>query len=392
MARVTQGPIAPRRNASDPDSLSSTTSLLTDLSRLLARLQQTVLHADAERERRLRTSEYERNKAGINLEYARTLLTKLGQDALAVKVHARRQELQADLARKRDVFEQLAERLRELEDLSIDSDDDDNGDDSDDGSSSEGEDLIGGGVVVHTPSGSPDSRPADRGHAPPLPPGGVEEAGRRGGSGGVGEDEAAATEEQERRSTRLGPTATQTQIPSSITTRPAEPQTTETKTVPATTITEQNLRPRGGGGKEPAATLLAPDKGTTARQREQLLGGGTSNSTTATTTATTEAILDHHRAEQDALTDSLVRMAAALKQSSRAFATSLESEKAVLDAAGQGLERSETGLEAAARRMGSLTRMAEGRGWWGRVMLYAWIFGLMVLAVLIVFVLPKLRF
>lgn len=60
MARLTHVPIAPpRRSVSDPNSS------LTDLNRLLARLQQTVLHADSEREKRLRTSEYERNKAGI---------------------------------------------------------------------------------------------------------------------------------------------------------------------------------------------------------------------------------------------------------------------------------------------------------------------------------------
>lgn len=311
-----------------------------------------------------------------NLEYARTLLTKLEQDALAVKVQVRRQELQADLARKRDVFEQLAERLRELEDLSVDSDDD----------SSEGEDLVSGGVVVHTPSGSPDSRPADHGHTLLEEDEEEGEDMRRRRRREYAEEEAdESTILAGRRSTRFGSTAT-TQIPPPIiTTQPAEPQATQPAAT-TTTTTSQNLRPRG-----PAATAAtpAPDKGTTTALREQLLGGSGGNTTT---TATTEAILDHHRAEQDALTDSLVRMAASLKQSSRAFATSLETEKTVLDAAGEGLSRNETGLEAAARRMGALTRMAEGRGWWGRILLYAWIFGLMVVAVLIVFVLPKLRF
>ncbi len=59
MARLTQVPIAPpRRDATNSD-------FLTDLNRLLDRLQQTILHADAEREKRLRTSEYERTKARI---------------------------------------------------------------------------------------------------------------------------------------------------------------------------------------------------------------------------------------------------------------------------------------------------------------------------------------
>lgn len=85
-------------------------------------------------------------------------------------------------------------------------------------------------------------------------------------------------------------------------------------------------------------------------------------------------------------------MASALKESSRAFATSLEEEKTVLDSATKGLDKNELGLEAASRRMGYLRTMTEGRGWWGRMLMYAWIFGLMVIAILVVFVMPKLRF
>ncbi|RYP71697.1 hypothetical protein DL771_004648 [Monosporascus sp. 5C6A] len=361
MARLTQVPITPGRSgASNPDSLA-------DLNRLLARLQQSILHADAERERRLRTSEYERNKAGINLDYARALLTKLEQDALAIKVHARRQEVQADLNRKRDVFEQLTERLRELEDLGIDTDDD----------SSEGEDLLGG-RTIQTPSESLDSRSAD--NAPEDRREDVREGGEREAA-----NKWTAVAEQRTRSDappRSIDPSVQTQSPTS--TISPEPQAAET------TTTSQNLRTRGAASaSQPAATTATTATGTTSARRELL---GHRKAPATTTTATTEAILDHHRAEQDRLTESLVRMATALKQSSRAFATSLEDERAVLDAAGEGLARGETGLEAATRRMGALRRMSEGRGWWGRMMLYAWIFGLAVFAVLIVFVLPKLRF
>lgn len=45
--------LSPSARAADP---------LADLTRLLNRLQQTVLRADAERERRLRASEYERRR------------------------------------------------------------------------------------------------------------------------------------------------------------------------------------------------------------------------------------------------------------------------------------------------------------------------------------------
>lgn len=85
-------------------------------------------------------------------------------------------------------------------------------------------------------------------------------------------------------------------------------------------------------------------------------------------------------------------MAQQLKQSSQGFSSSLEEEKTVLNRATEGLDKNELGLEAASRRMGYLRTMTEGRGWWGRMLMYAWIAGLMVLATLIVFVGPKLRF
>ncbi|KAK9775671.1 hypothetical protein SCAR479_07778 [Seiridium cardinale] len=340
MARLTQAPMTPRRSVSSPDSF-------TDLNRLLARLQQSILQADAEREHRLRTSEYERNKASINLEYARTLLTKLEQDALNIKVHSRRQETQADLNRKRDIFEQITERLSELEEISIDSDED----------SSDDEDLLGS---IQTPSESQDSRSPDR---PSHGWGSVEENGDAEAEGDSYVDESTL---------RPDPTP--------------QPQSTSIpETEAQATSTQQALRSRG------APTQQVDTAETTARS--QLFGNQPSSPTTAlSTTATTEAILDHQRVEQDKLTESLLSMAQALKSQSNAFHGDLEQEKDILAAAGSGMEKSELSMEAASRRMGALRRMTEGKGWWGRMMLYAWIFGLMVVAILIVGVLPKLRF
>ncbi|TGJ82926.1 hypothetical protein E0Z10_g5862 [Xylaria hypoxylon] len=370
MARLTQGPITPRRSASNADSL-------TDLTRLLDRLQQSILHADAERERRLRTSEHERNKAGIrpnhtslpqNLEYARTLLTKLEQDALAIKVHSKRMEVQADLNQKRDTFEQLTERLRELDDMSIDSDEDD---------SDEGEDLLGN--VIPTPSQSSDSRSAEH---------------IRDELGDVQRDEGEEWYEGDStilpESKKTEPEPIYTGLPSqpigpTVVASPAQPQATGTTTLPT-------LRPRGGA----TATQQAPvtdTATTTSALRSQLLGtAAASSTTTATTTATAEAILDHQRAEQDKLTESMVSMAKALKASTNAFSSALQEDQDVLKGAGKGLDRSERGLDGVAGRMGNLRRLTEGKGWWGRMLLYAWIAGLAVFALLLVFVLPKLRF
>ncbi|KAI1426035.1 hypothetical protein F5Y12DRAFT_713691 [Xylaria sp. FL1777] len=370
MARLTQGPVTPRRSVSNHDSLS-------DLTRLLSRLQQSILHADAERERRLRTSEHERNKAGINLEYARTLLTKLEQDALAIKVHSKRMEMQADLNQKRDVFEQLTERLRELDDISIDSDEDD---------SDEGEDLLGD--VIPTPSQSSDSRSAE--HISNE----LEDV-QHGESEDEDEGESTVLPESKRAEPR--PTSTeptlQPRVPMTVAS-PTQPQSLSQPPDPQATgtTTSPTLRPRGSAiaTQQAAVTDTAT---TTSALRSQLLGAAAASSTTtATTTATAEAILDHHRAEQDKLTESMVSMAKALKASTHAFSSALREDQDVLEGAGKGLDRSERGLEGVAGRMGNLRRLTEGKGWWGRMMLYAWIAGLAFFAVVLVFVFPKLRF
>ena len=85
-------------------------------------------------------------------------------------------------------------------------------------------------------------------------------------------------------------------------------------------------------------------------------------------------------------------MAQKLKESSHAFSESLETEKDILGRAVEGLDKNQIGMEAAQKRMGYLRRMTEGKGWWGRMMMYAWIAALMIIAILIVGVMPKLRF
>lgn len=64
----------------------------------------------------------------------------------------------------------------------------------------------------------------------------------------------------------------------------------------------------------------------------------------------------------------------------------------MLDRAVDGLDATTSNMGAAEKRMGMLRKMTEGKGWWGRMMLYAWILGLWVVAILIVFLGPKLRF
>ncbi|KAF3059283.1 hypothetical protein GL218_04438 [Daldinia childiae] len=367
MARLAQAPITQNRTISNTDSLP-------DLNRLLDRLQENILHADAERERRLRISEYERAKARVNIDYARSLLTKLEHDALTIKVHTRRQEVQNDLNGKREVLEQITERFRELEEISVDSDDD----------SSEGEDLLGD--IINTPSESIESASA---------------AGQQGDDDDDIEDveeqqnEEAVIETEE--SLSLIP---ESQIPdsgqqSSSATQSYQAMTTTTTTASSApeptpsgsgTSTSQTLRPRGGASQQPPLS----DTAETSALRTQLFG--THPDPTTSATSTTEAIMDLHRAEQDKLAESMVGMARALKESTHRFASSLREDEDVVRAAGTNLERNERGLGAVAGRMGALRRLTEGKGWWGRMLLYLWIAGLAVFAVLLVFVFPKLRF
>ncbi|KAF2867604.1 hypothetical protein BDV95DRAFT_581346 [Massariosphaeria phaeospora] len=142
------------------------------------------------------------------------------------------------------------------------------------------------------------------------------------------------------------------------------------------------MRRRGAGEKQEGATStgtsLFPSKPTTT--------------TGDPSVASTEALLSHQRGEQEALTTSLVDMAKQLKQQSLHFGSTLEGDKGVLDRAVQGLDQNTLGMDAAGQRMGRLRKMTEGKGWWDRMKLYALIFGLWVVAFLIVFVGPKIRF
>ncbi|KAJ5003189.1 hypothetical protein K4K48_012251 [Colletotrichum sp. SAR 10_66] len=345
--------------------LSSSTSApappergVAELSQLLRRLDQTILHADHDRERRLRASEFERARLNSNLDYARSLLTRVEQEALHVKLLARRQDMQADLNRKRELLERLVDRMHDLEQLHED----------DDEYSSDGEDILG--EIIPTPSESTNSRSTD------IP---TEDTG--------GDDSA---EDIPDLAPPLGAAAA----------APAHAPAPESTSTPTTT--SQTLRPRGAANTtaaaEPETSTSTGTATATSTTRAALFAQRRSNtlkstaSTGAASTATAEALLDRQRQEQDALSESILKMAGALKASSQRFSSTLEQDKNVLSRAGEGMDKTERGMDAASRRMGTLRRMTEGKGWWGRMMLYAWVYGLMVALVLLVFVMPKLRF
>jgi len=287
------------------------------LNRLLQRLDQTLLSANADP--KLRYSQYERNRVGINLENARTLLLTLEKQSSTVRTQlAQKQQIQADLQRKRELVKQLNARLEELNKLDeaedSDSDDEDEEDDPD----------------VPRPSYAPARADAD---------GGID----------------AGSEPQEL-------------LRSAAEQHEAQQQ--------------QELRSR----KPVSAADNRSAASTTAR--ENLFAGRKQHPDLETT----EALMSHNRSEQDALTKGLLGLARSLKESTVNFGASLEAEKDVMKRAEGSLEKSSLGMEAAGRKMGTLRRMSEGQGWWGRIKLYGCIFALWVFLFLIVFLGPKLRF
>jgi hypothetical protein len=121
------------------------------------------------------------------------------------------------------------------------------------------------------------------------------------------------------------------------------------------------------------------------------------NSDTAQTSGfsslpTTEKSLLKSSREHEDISASLLNMATQLKQEQRKLQFSLAQDKSVLGRAMEGLDVSLGSMEAASKNMKFLTRMSEEEGWLGRLKLYAMIFGMWVVAILLVFVCPKLRF
>ncbi|KAM0709677.1 hypothetical protein Q7P35_003717 [Cladosporium inversicolor] len=291
------------------------------LNRLLQRLDQTLLSASPDP--KLRYSQYERNRVGINLDNARTLLLTLEKQSSTVRTQlAQKQQIQADLQRKRELVKKLTARLEELNKLDeaedSDSDDEDGEEDPD----------------VPRPSYAPARADAEDGID-------------------------AGSEPQE----FLRSAAEQVE---------AQQQQQQQQEI-------RSRKPVSAADNRSAASTTA---------RENLFAGRKQHPDLETT----EALMSHNRSEQDALTKGLLGLARSLKESTVNFGASLEAEKDVMKRAEGSLEKSSLGMEAAGRKMGTLRRMSEGQGWWGRIKLYGCIFALWVFLFLIVFLGPKLRF
>ncbi|OOG00787.1 hypothetical protein ASPCADRAFT_401734 [Aspergillus carbonarius ITEM 5010] len=335
--------------ASSPDSPDLA---ILNLSRLFARLEQNLLSSAADL-KPLRRSEYQRMRVGANIEYARTNLQSLEQTLPQVKTIDHRNDLRTDLARKRQILKRLQDVLDELT-SEAEARSAHHTDEEDEEESLDSEDLLG--------------TPEEGSTTDEL-------------SNEERDDHDIAPEDKEPTAATLPPTTTTTE------TSPPPPGATPAPPPPPSSFSTLRNRSNAPTTTSPTATAT----GSSLHESPSSPQPSSSPSSTARLQAT-EDTLSSHRAEQEDLTSSLLALASQLKSSSQAFHSSLEAEKSVLSRAVDGLDRTTGNMQAAERRMGMLRRMTEGKGWWGRMMLYAWIFGLWVVAILIVFLGPKLRF
>jgi hypothetical protein len=324
------------------------------LNRLLGRLEQSILHATVEQEQRLRKDEFERAKVRYDIEAARTSLARIA-DGSVTKLYRRKPDMEAEINRKRLLIDDLLEQVQNLEDAGRREEEED---------SSDGEDVLAG--VIQTPSESMDSR-----------------------STGV------AAEEEEQHGQSLADLGEEGQPPPPPPPAQQEPPYAEapadppqsTQQEPPETRTAATLRARTRQADAPAA-----ESGGGQSSARAALFGERPTAAAATATATEEALLDGHRREQEALTEDMARLAGALKARSLETARLLAEDGEVVGRVAGSLDTTDRGMESAGRRMGSLTRITEGKGWWGRMLLYAMVYGMMALVVLIWALLPKLRF
>ncbi|KAJ5717256.1 hypothetical protein N7488_002902 [Penicillium malachiteum] len=322
-----------------PSTGDSPDLTLLNTARLFTRLEHNLLSPGSEL-RTLRGSEFQRIRITKNVDYACTLLSQLERSLSQLKSPEHRHEAQAEIARDRNLLKRMQ--------LVLDEESSQTENDIDDTESDEWDDLFSKPVTMEkvTPST-------------------------------VGSQTQSTLEEKRDITSTKSATATATPVPASV---PASAPTTTvspTSTLPTSTPTS-TLRNRSTAQSPDSNKSTAKASGSNANPNSKL--------------DTTEQALSSHRLEQEDLASSLLSLASQLKASSQSFQATLENEQSVLDRAVTGMDKTTATMEAAGKRMGMLRKMSEGKGWWGRMMLYAWIFALWIVAILIVFVGPKLRF
>ncbi|KAK2867770.1 hypothetical protein FQN49_003489 [Arthroderma sp. PD_2] len=376
------------RKLSEAHSSSNTASI--NLTQLLSRLESNILSPSADLKPLLR-SQYHRARVGANIEYGRNLLLQLERSSSDIKHPQRKQIVQSDLSQKRQQLKILRQRLDDL------------------------------GTQAHARAtaaantASPESEvdagiysSEDEEDILPTPQDSVtpENTSSRASTSSANiRDDTRQQPGEKETSTR-----SETSLSSTIPTPPSStygPGSSHGEVFSTNTLRSRNNIPTPTTAHTPTEASPHPTKatistGTFSASAHPTASTHTSSapnppfrphtSKTGAEDLDAEASLSLDRQEQESLTDSLLTLAQQLKTSTHTFHTTLESEKSVLDRAVEGLDKNTSGLESAGQKMGMLRRMSEGRGWWGRMLMYLWIFGLWLVAILIVYFGPKLRF
>ncbi|KAK2750411.1 hypothetical protein FQN57_003891 [Myotisia sp. PD_48] len=361
------------------DAYNSPDSISINLTQLLSRLESNLLSPSADLKSLVR-SEYHRARVNANIEYAYTLLLQLDQALSNVKQPPRnKQLLQADLGQKRQQVNAFRRRLNELNTqargvtlaLTTETDAD-----------SSDEDILPTPQESATPDISSRASTSSKHYSD-------------SGEGDHDQNLQIHTEKQSPSATSSINNQAPTQTSISPSPRPEQPfhestlRSRHLLSTKSTLPTDPNTEhPTGDStGRSP----LGPSSNLptlTKRRHTPLLPSDSKKSKLQET----ESALSAQRLEQDQITESLLSLATRLKESTQTFNTTLENEKSVLSRAAEGLDKNTTGLESASKKMGVLRRMSEGKGWWGRTLLYLWIFGMWIVAILLVALGPKLRF
>ncbi|EPE03298.1 synaptobrevin [Ophiostoma piceae UAMH 11346] len=395
-APITSATFAPPTPTSIANSNSpSAYDPFLDLGRLLARLEQNLLRADTDRWRRLISDDFQRQQARFDVAAARRLLTRVEQSTLQIKKVTRRQEMQTELSRRRALIEQLQERLDDLDEeaRSVSAmragGDDFEGDDE---TGEEDEEL----AYIQTPSRTTQtasqlpSQPRDL-----SKPRGAPKTTERSEAQAVSASYTSAADNTAAGS-RVSSLSTGTAADKlkrrkagrvRIETPAEEAAGNNNTDAPTTTRMVTRSRKAKEAGRRSA-------KDTARTSSAQVAGSPTTlfdKNKEASSVVAEETILDHHRREQEELSGDILRLAHALKEKSMATARMLEDDKEVVDRVGDGMNTTTDSLTAASKSMALLSRMTEGKGWWGRMMLMAMVYGLMLLLVLLFLFLPKLR-
>ena len=143
---------------------------------------------------------------------------------------------------------------------------------------------------------------------------------------------------------------------------------------------------------EQASTLRNRFSQSTPQAQSYTSQSNTSQLPASKSPRSTVAQLESNSSTQVDLTSSLFTLAQQLKAQSNAFAKSIENDKSLLENTSSVLDKNTDSMQSAQQNIGVLQRMSEGKGWFGRMGLYAYILALWVAALALVFVGPKFRF